>query len=196
MRAPQLHSKEPVAVAVISVYSVLIGVANTAYEGRTLGQRMHTVWAPVRWAFCIFLLFPLPAVKISVLQAFLLASTYWGIGLADQLWAPAVDVMAENAGYITITAVPPPLSQTTTGVLRSLTAQYYAQTQLGHTGGGVHCEISGYDFGHPEIRRIGTQAERNSESSFAGLYTVYRTLWSDIDIDPDQTAWGKPGTWR
>src|SRR5581483_10946251 len=82
------------AVAVISVYSVLVGVANTAYEGRTFGQRMHTVWAPVRWAFSIFLLFPLPGVQISVLQAFLLASTYWGIGLADQLWSAAVDVMA------------------------------------------------------------------------------------------------------
>ncbi len=42
------------AVALISVYSVLIGVANTAYEGRTLGQRFHTVWAPVRWAWSIF----------------------------------------------------------------------------------------------------------------------------------------------
>jgi conjugal transfer/type IV secretion protein DotA/TraY len=184
------------AVAVISVYSVLVGVANTAYEGRTFGQRFHTVWAPVRWAFSIFLLFPLPAVKISVLQAFLLASTYWGIGLADKLWSTAVDLMAANAGHITITAVPPPLSQTTAGVLRSLTAQYYAQTQLGHSGGGLRCEISSFDFGDPEIHRIGTPSERNSGSPFAGVYTAYRTLWSDINIDPDQAAWGKPGTWR
>lgn len=184
------------AVALISVYSVGIGVANTAYEGRTFGQRFHTVWAPVRWAFSIFLLFPLPAVKISVLQAFLLAATYWGIGLADKLWSTAVDVMASSAGHITITAVPPPLNQMTAGVLRSLTAQYYAQTQLGHSGGGLRCAITSYDFGDPEIHRIGTQSERSSGAPFASVYTAYRTLWSDIDIDPDQTAWGKPGTWR
>jgi conjugal transfer/type IV secretion protein DotA/TraY len=184
------------AVALISVYSVLIGVANTAYEGRTFGQRFHTVWAPVRWAFSIFLLFPLPAVKISVLQAFLLAATYWGIGLADKLWSTAVDLMASNAGHITISAVPPPLNQTTSGVLRSLTAQYYAQVQLGHSGGGVTCGIANYDFGSSRIRRIGTPSEQNSGSPFASVYTAYRTLWSDIDINVEQSGWGKAGTWR
>jgi conjugal transfer/type IV secretion protein DotA/TraY len=184
------------AVALISVYSVLVGVANTAYEGRTFGQRWHTVWAPVRWAFSIFLLFPLPAVKISVLQAFLLAATYWGIGLADELWSTAVDHMASNAGHITISAVPPPLSQTTAGVLRSLTAQYYAQVQLGHTGGGMKCGIANYDFGNPRIRRIGTPAEQNSGSPFESVYTAYRTLWSDIDIDVEASGWGSAGTWR
>jgi conjugal transfer/type IV secretion protein DotA/TraY len=184
------------AVALISVYSVLVGVANTAYEGRTFGQRFHTVWAPVRWAFSIFLLFPLPAVKISVLQAFLLAATYWGIGLADKLWATAVDVMASNAGHITIAVVPPPLSQVTGGVLRSLTAQYYAQFQIGHSGGGLQCGVADYDFGSAEIRRVGTASEREANGPFATVYTAYRTLWSNIKIDPDETGWGKPGTWR
>lgn len=184
------------AVAVISVYSVLIGVANTAYEGRTLGQRFHTVWAPLRWAYSIFLLFPLPAVKISVLQAFLLMTTYWGIGLADKLWSTAVDLMASSAGHITISAVPPPVSQATDGILRSLTAQYYARVQLGHSGGGLQCAVANNDFGNPEIRRIGTQSEREAKGPFAAVYTAYRTLWSNINIDPDQTGWGKPGTWR
>ena len=184
------------AVAVISVYSILIGVANTAYEGRTFGQRFHTVWAPLRWAYSIFLLFPLPAVKISILQAFLLATTYWGIGLADKLWSTAVDLMASSAGHITIAAVPPPLSQTTEGMLRSLTAQYYARVQLGHSGGGLQCAIANEDFGGPEIRRIGTQSEREANGPFASVYTAYRALWTAIDLDPTQTGWGKSGTWR
>jgi conjugal transfer/type IV secretion protein DotA/TraY len=185
------------AVAVISVYSVLVGVTNAAYEGRAFGQRFNTVWAPLRWSFSIFLLFPLPAVKISVLQAFILASTYWGIGLADKLWSQAVELMATSSGHVTISAVPPPLGQTMGGVLRSLTAQYYSQVQLGHAGGGMACSVVDYDSGRGQIERIGTPLERDaSESMFVSFYTAYRTMWDDIDLGPAHAGWGQPGTWR
>lgn len=89
-------------VAAMIVYISMIGVVGTAHEGTPLGKQYSTLWTPIRSAFAVFLLAPLPGGGgMSIVQAVVLAMVYFSIGGADMMQREAVQYMANNAGSIT-----------------------------------------------------------------------------------------------
>ncbi len=86
------------AAAMVS-WQTVAGMVATAQEGQVLGQRWHTMWAPVRVTAGIATLVPFSsgfaAIQIAVLQV-----VVWGSALANQVWYGYVETFA-NSAYLT-----------------------------------------------------------------------------------------------
>lgn len=84
-------------VAVLLVWQTSVGAMATSHEGRPLGSKYHTVWAPVRAPLALFLLTPIPAIKgLTILQALMMMATYMSIGIADTSWTAFSSYMQSN----------------------------------------------------------------------------------------------------
>lgn len=87
-------------------WHTLLGIVNTAHEGKVLGQQWHQIWAPVRVAVGIAMLAPIPSyggfggAQIAVLQL-----AQWGVGLADTIWSGAAARIAAG-GDVSAVALP------------------------------------------------------------------------------------------
>ena len=88
-----------VAVTILIVMG--IGAMNTAHEGKSLGQRYHTIWTPVRSATALVMLSPIPGVGLSLIQGVVLLMIWFSIGGANYLATTAMTYMAKNGGQIT-----------------------------------------------------------------------------------------------
>ena len=86
-------------VSAMMVWQIAIGSLETARTGTPLGRQMHSVWAPMRAPISLFLLAPV-AKGYSILQVMLLIATYYGIGIADTIWARFVDAIPAQSGVI------------------------------------------------------------------------------------------------
>ena len=78
-----------------------IGAMNTAHEGKSLGQRYHTIWTPVRSAMALVMLSPIPGVGLSLIQGVVLLMIWFSVGGANYLATTAMSYMAKNGGQIT-----------------------------------------------------------------------------------------------
>ncbi len=115
-------------VAALMFYVISAGVVGTAHEGESLGKRYSTLWTPIRGAFAISLLMPLPWVKLALIQAILLKFLFFSIGGADYLAVKSVEFMAKQNGAITAPAVPMPQAEGLAGeILKNLVVQEYFQ---------------------------------------------------------------------
>ena len=77
------------------------GIISTAHSGQVGGKGIHSAWMPIRAVGSIGMLSPLPWAKgLCLLQTLTLMFISYGIGLADHLWTPAVQYMAEQGGTI------------------------------------------------------------------------------------------------
>ena len=65
-----------------------IGAMNTAHEGKSLGQRYHTIWTPVRSAMALIMLSPIPGVGLSLIQGVVLLMIWFSVGGANTLRPP------------------------------------------------------------------------------------------------------------
>lgn len=119
------------AVTVLILYVVSAGIIGTAHEGEPLGKRYSTLWTPLRMAFAVSLLMPLPNVGYSLLQVLILYFTSLGIGGANYLETQVVDYMKANSGAI---EMPPPaesVDKAATTALFALMAQSYYTVYMG-----------------------------------------------------------------
>lgn len=81
-----------------------IGAINTAHSGKTLGERYHTIWTPIRSATAMILLAPIPGVGLSAIQGLVLLMVWCSVGGANYLATQAVVYMSKNAGVTAIMA--------------------------------------------------------------------------------------------
>lgn len=76
-------------------YSVLLGIVQTAYTGKVLGDRWHQIWSPLRIIVGIGLLVPLPTTGFSTVHYILRdVVARGGINVADATWNTFVGVIA------------------------------------------------------------------------------------------------------
>ena len=88
-------------VSAIMMYTAFVGGLATAHEGVPLGKRYHSVWAPLRGPATWFMLFPLPWAKgLAMIQVIMLVATYWGIGVADDVWSAFVQEIPHYGGML------------------------------------------------------------------------------------------------
>ncbi|TCL72128.1 DotA/TraY family protein [Rhizobium sp. BK251] len=83
--------------AVILGYSVVSGIVQSAYTGKTLGDRWHQIWTPLRVIVGLGLLIPTPSTGFSPAH-YLLRDVVarGGINLADASWTVFVDTVASG----------------------------------------------------------------------------------------------------
>ena len=90
------------AFVVITVFiTMAIGVTSTAHEGKAFGNRYHALWTPLRSAFAMVLLAPIPGVGLSLIQGLVLLMVWFSIGGANYLATQATQYMAQNGGQLT-----------------------------------------------------------------------------------------------
>ena len=77
-----------------------IGAMNTAHEGKSLGQRYHTIWTPVRSAAALVMLAPIPGVGLSLIQGVVLLMIWFSVGGANFLATQATSYMVKNGGVL------------------------------------------------------------------------------------------------
>jgi conjugal transfer/type IV secretion protein DotA/TraY len=86
-------------------YGVLSGIVQSAYTGKTLGDRWHQIWTPLRVVLGLGLLCPLPSTGFSAAHYVLRDVVARGaINLADSSWNMFVTTVASGATTITPTA--------------------------------------------------------------------------------------------
>ena len=77
-----------------------IGAMNTAHEGKSLGQRYHTIWTPVRSAMALVMLSPIPGVGLSLIQGLVLLMIWFSVGGANYLATSATSYMVNHGGVL------------------------------------------------------------------------------------------------
>ncbi|MDA8191360.1 MAG: DotA/TraY family protein [Gammaproteobacteria bacterium] len=88
-------------VTVMVFITMAIGATSTAHEGKAFGNRYHALWTPLRSAFAMVLLAPIPGVGLSLIQGALLLMVWFSIGGANYLASQATTYMAKNGGQLT-----------------------------------------------------------------------------------------------
>jgi conjugal transfer/type IV secretion protein DotA/TraY len=114
----------------ILAWSMTQGIVGTAHEGKFLGQRMHSVWAPFRAGLSISLLAPVFK-GICAIQLICLLCIGSSVKLANTLWTSSLDYIGQHYGQVYDLSVPPSLDQSTRalakGILKSLAIQYHQE---------------------------------------------------------------------
>lgn len=125
-------------VALILVYSIMMGGIGTAHEGTAAGQKMHSIFTPIRSALSVGYL--APTMKgLSILQVLLLAGFAWSNSFSNYLWNGMLDYMQNNGGQL-VCSLPNDTSekidQMAQVALQGITAQAYQVSINGMTLGG------------------------------------------------------------
>jgi hypothetical protein len=114
----------------ILAWSMMQGIVGTAHEGKFLGQRMHSVWAPFRAGLSISLLAPVFK-GVCAIQLICLLCIGSSVKLANTLWTSSLDYIGQHYGQVYDLSVPPSLDQSTRalakGILKSLAIQYHQE---------------------------------------------------------------------
>ncbi|MDP9837708.1 conjugal transfer/type IV secretion protein DotA/TraY [Neorhizobium huautlense] len=98
-------------------YNILSGIVQSAYTGKTLGDRWHQIWTPLRIIVGAGLLVPLPSTGFSPAHYLLRdAVARGGINLADASWGVFVTTVA--SGETTILPVSSSGSTVAMSILR------------------------------------------------------------------------------
>ncbi|MHB1752202.1 MAG: DotA/TraY family protein [Acidiferrobacter sp.] len=87
-------------VTVMVFITMGIGATSTAHEGKAFGNRYHALWTPLRSAFAMVLLAPIPGVGLSLIQGALLLMVWFSIGGANYLATQATQFMVKQGGTI------------------------------------------------------------------------------------------------
>jgi conjugal transfer/type IV secretion protein DotA/TraY len=87
-------------VTVMVFITMGIGATSTAHEGKAFGSRYHALWTPLRSAFAMVLLAPIPGVGLSLIQGALLLMVWFSIGGANFLATQATQYMVKQGGTI------------------------------------------------------------------------------------------------
>lgn len=98
-------------------YGVISGIVQSAYTGKTLGDRWHQIWTPLRVVLGLGLLCPMPSTGFSPVHYLLRDGiARGGINLADASWSAFVKTVA--SGQTTILPVSSVGSTVAMAVLR------------------------------------------------------------------------------
>ena len=87
-------------VTIMVFITMGIGATSTAHEGKAFGNRYHALWTPLRSAFAMVLLAPIPGVGLSLIQGAVLLMVWFSIGGANYLATQATGYMVKQGGTI------------------------------------------------------------------------------------------------
>ena len=157
-------------VAVIAVYSLMMGITEAAHDGVPLGKR-YSKWMPFRIIAAGAFLAPV-ANGISIVQAVFLWIAGMGVGLADNVW---------NAGtqYL-LTSGPAVVYSMDTGTelarnaLHSLVCQAWVNNNYYYLAQGKQVDLNGNALAPPPSNWI-------TENPTSGTFTI---------TNPSQTGYG------
>ena len=111
-------------VTIMVFITMAIGATSTAHEGKAFGNRYHALWTPLRSAFAMVLLAPIPGVGLSLIQGALLLMVWFSIGGANYLATQATSYMVKHGGELS-SITPGGGRQIAKEILQSeLTSQY------------------------------------------------------------------------
>lgn len=99
-------------------WHTFVGTVATAHEGKVLGQRWHTIWAPTRVTLGVGSLAPV-ANGFCAAQLLVLQLIVWGGGIANEVWK----------GYLEYFANPPQLSEMAAVNITPMSVQELAQNE-------------------------------------------------------------------
>ncbi len=86
---------------IVIMYIIVVATMMTAHEGQMLGQKFSSIWIPLRSTIGLSLLIP-KASGYCMMQVFVMWTVVQGVGLADKVWAEALDYL--NKGGVIISA--------------------------------------------------------------------------------------------
>lgn len=96
----QINTIAMTIASVMLVLYTMYGIIGTAHEGKPLGQKFHTIWAPVRSAIAISFLSPIIQ-GLCILQVLILLSIGMSVNFANGLWTGGLDYINKNEGKLT-----------------------------------------------------------------------------------------------
>jgi len=121
---------------VVITYILIISVVNTAHDGKVLGQKMSSIWIPIRAIVGIGAMIP-KASGYSLIQIFLMWLVLQGIGAADSIWFSALNYFQRGGiliqhikTLVTLGAANPTLVFSAGGALKSQTCMYVLHNSL------------------------------------------------------------------
>ena len=77
------------------IYNVLVGVAQTAHDGKLFGKNGSSLWAPIRTVVAMGMLLPLPSGYNGVQHAIAYVTNV-GTGTASYFWTETADAVVEQ----------------------------------------------------------------------------------------------------
>ncbi len=77
---------------IVVMYTLSVGVMNTAHEGQMLGQKWSSIWIPIRATVGLAFLIP-KASGYCLMQIFIMWVVVQGVGAADKVWNAALDYL-------------------------------------------------------------------------------------------------------
>ncbi|MFI4957374.1 MAG: DotA/TraY family protein [Gammaproteobacteria bacterium] len=97
----------------ITVYAILIGTLNTAGEGKAMGEKLHSLWIPIRMMSGIGMLIPKAGSGYCMAQYIVIWMTIQGIGAADSVWNTMLDYFKSGGSIYTTHAAATPTTNFT-----------------------------------------------------------------------------------
>jgi conjugal transfer/type IV secretion protein DotA/TraY len=83
---------------IIVIYTAIVGVMETAGQGKVLGEKWSATWLPVRIVLGMALLVPKAGTGYSMGQFMVIWLIIQGVAAADSIWSKALDYFIEGGG--------------------------------------------------------------------------------------------------
>ena len=157
-------------VAVIALYSLMMGITEAAHDGVPLGKR-YSRWMPFRIVAAGAFLAPVSN-GISIVQAVFLWIAGMGIGLADQVWDAGTQYLVKSGPAVVYS-----MDTGTTlakDALQSLVCQAWVNNNYYYIAQGKQTDLNGNPLAAPPSNWI-------TETSTSGTFTI---------TNPNSTGYG------
>lgn len=97
------------ALAIIVImYTFILTIINTAQQGEFMGQKMKSIWLPIRTVAGLILIIP-TSTGYSLIQAIMMWLVIQGIGAADSVWNVAINYLFDPSTKNAIVPLKPDL---------------------------------------------------------------------------------------
>lgn len=88
------------------IYIAIVTVVNSAHQGKVMGQAWSSVWTPLRVAFAIAIIAPMPPNGINAIQWTIYGAARMGISGANAVWTKTLNELGRKAVPIASTNSP------------------------------------------------------------------------------------------
>ncbi|MEC4683080.1 MAG: DotA/TraY family protein [Nitrospirota bacterium] len=157
-------------VAVIGVYSLMMGITEAAHDGVPLGKR-YSKWMPFRIVAAGAFLAPVSN-GISIVQAVFLWIAGMGVGLADQVWAAGTQYLVQSGPAVVYSMDTG--TELAKNALHSLVCQAWVNNNYYYVAQGKQTDMNGNPLSPPPSNWI-------TENSTSGTFTI---------TNPQSTGYG------
>ena len=157
-------------VAIIAVYSLMMGITEAAHDGVPLGKR-YSKWMPFRIVAAGAFLAPVSN-GISIVQAVFLWIGGMGVGLADQVWTAGTQYLVQSGPAVVYSMDTG--TELAKNALHSLVCQAWVNNNYYYLAQGKQTDQNGNPLAPPPSNWI-------TENSTSGTFTI---------TNPQSTGYG------